>query len=263
MYRQNRWGVGKMDYGFNFEDKVVIVTGAAMGIGKGIAAAFAQFGAKVVIADINAEAGQKTLEEIRSIGGTALFYQLDASSGEEMQEMVADVAAKLKRIDILVNNVGMNRRMPITEMSESDWRRVIDVNLTSHWLGCKTVAPHMIEQKCGKIINLASNAAYRFIPEMAAYSASKCGVVGLTKVLAVELAQYNIQVNGIAPGYVETPLTQPVMARKELFDFLLMMIPQHRFGRVNEVVSSVLFLASDMAAFITGSIINVDGGASC
>lgn len=252
-----------MEYGFNFADKVVIITGAAMGIGKGIAEGFAQLGAKVVIADINAEAGQDTIGELQASGKTALFYQLDASSGQQINDMVADVAAMYGRIDILVNNVGMNVRVPILEMSENDWRKVIDLNLTGHWLGCKAVLPHMIKQKSGKIINMTSNAAFRFIPEMTAYSSSKCGVVGLTKVLAVELAQYNIQVNGVAPGYVETPLTRPVMSRKELFQQLLQVIPQHRFAQVEEVVSSVLFLASDMAGFITGSIINVDGGASC
>ncbi len=252
-----------MDYCFNFEGKVVIVTGAAMGIGKGIAEGFAQLGAKVVVADINEEAGMNTVEEMNAAGGTALFYRVDGSSGEQVNAMVADVALKFGRIDVLVNNVGINVRVPITKMSESDWRRVIDLNLTGHWLGCKAVLPHMIEQKQGKIVNVTSNAAYKFLAEMSAYSASKCGLVGLTKVLAVELAQYNIQVNGVAPGYVDTPLTRPVMARKELFEQLLQIIPQRRFANVDEIVSSVLFLASDMASFITGSIINVDGGGSC
>jgi len=252
-----------MDYNFDFNNKVVIITGAAMGIGKGIAEGFAQYGAKVVVADINAEAGVQTAKKINDAGGTAMFYQLDVGSGDQVNALVADVIAKFGRIDILVNNAGVNKRVPITEMEESDFRRVINLNLIGQWLGCKAVVPHMIKQKGGKIVNMASNAAYKFIPEMTAYSASKCGVVGLTKVLAVELAQYNIQVNGVAPGYTETPLTKPVMARKELYEQLVQMIPQHRFAQVEEVVSSVLFLASDMASFITGSVINVDGGNSC
>lgn len=249
-----------LEYSFNFKDQVVMITGAAMGIGKEMARGFAQFGGNMVLLDMNREEGEKTAKLINDEGGAARFYEVDVTDSERVNTVVSDVIDRFGRIDVLVNNVGTNKRGSVAEQAEDEWKRIIEVNLFSVFIVSQAVIPTMIKQKSGRIINVASAAAFAASPNMSAYCASKAGVVAMTKVMALELTRHNILVNAIAPGYLSTPLTERLRKDPKLYAALVKANPQRRFAEAYEVVGPTLLLASPMASFIGGACINIDGG---
>jgi len=245
------------------EGKVAIVTGAGLGIGKAIALTLAKEGADVVVADVDLQSAEKVVDEVKSMGRKGLAVKVDVSKKEDVDQMVKKTLDAFKRIDILVNNAGTEKIAPSIELSEADWDRVIDVNLKGEFLCSQAVGREMIKQKRGKIINIASTAGYRAMPGMAAYSASKSGVQQLTKVLAIEWARYNINVNSVSPGFTMTPMVETIFRENpEFLKDRVKAIPIQRANEPEEIANAVLFLASEESDTIVGQDIVVDGG-SC
>jgi 3-oxoacyl-[acyl-carrier protein] reductase len=238
--------------------KVALVTGAAQGIGKAVALLLARNGADLVVSDINLEKAQETAKEIQAIGRKALAVKVDVANLRDVERMVQAVLEQLHQIDILVNNAGITRDKLILRMTEEDWDAVIDVNLKGTFNCTKVVIRHMSKQKSGKIVNIASVVGEMGNAGQANYSASKAGVIGFTKTIAREFAQRGINVNSIAPGYVETPMTNalPEKVKEEL----KRMIPMERLGRPDDIAEAVLFLVSASSNYITGQVLNVNGG---
>jgi NAD(P)-dependent dehydrogenase (short-subunit alcohol dehydrogenase family) len=248
------------------EERVAIVTGAAAGIGAAIARAFCGEGARVVVADRDSEAAEATAKEI---GRAAIAMRLDVTNEDQVRAVVADTLARFDRIDILVNNAGIMRKAYVKDMAEELWDAVVDVNLKATFLCSKAVLPAMIEARRGRIINIASIAAKVGEPTASAYSAAKFGVIGFTRSLALEVAQYDILVNAICPGPIPTALGQQGWregAQIEGVDLDRIMArvgprsPLRRLGSVEQVAKMALFIASDDCDFTTGSAFNVDGG---
>jgi gluconate 5-dehydrogenase len=247
-----------MELSLRLDDKVAIVTGGAMGIGFGMVDGLASVGANVIIADVNKEAAEKAATQIK--GGKVDVYELDVTNSEQYNDVVKSVIYKYGRIDILVNNAGINRRNLCINMPEEDWKKIIDVNLTGAWIGSKAVAPYMMKQNSGKIINVCSIMGFVSLPELTAYSSSKGGIMQLTKALALELVDYNIQVNAVAPAYILTDLTIKLQQNKERYEDLIRRTPMKRFGTIEEIAGPVVFLASELSNFMTGVTVPVDGG---
>jgi len=238
--------------------KVAIVTGAAQGIGRGIALALAKEGAKVVVSDISDKIAD-AVREIESLGSEALAVRANVADSRETREMAKAAVKKFGRIDILVNNAGIYPFKLLVEMKEEEWDKVIGINLKGVFNCTKAVLPKMIEQKSGNIVNIASIAgAVIGYANLVHYSASKGGVLGFTKAAAVELAQYKIRVNAIAPGAVETPGTKIV--GNEALKQIEQAIPLKRIGQPRDIANLVVFLASDDSSYITGQLIVADGG---
>ncbi len=241
------------------EGKVALVTGGARGIGQAIATVLAQRGATVAVADMRAELAEATAQEIASkTGRKTLAISVDVSSAESARLMVEKVIAELGRVDILVNNAGITRDNLIMRMDEKDFEAVVDVNLKGVWNCCKAAVRPMMRQRSGRIINISSVSGLAGQAGQTNYSASKAGVVGLTKALAREVGSRQITVNAVAPGFIPTALTQDLPA--ELKDASLKMIPLGRWGAPEEIAYAVAFLASDEAAYVTGHVLSVDGG---
>ena len=240
--------------------QAAIVTGAGQGIGQAIATTLAREGAAVVVNDVVPERADKVTGEINARGGRALSVVADVSKAKEVNMLIGKTLDSYQRVDILVNNAGIIKMKRVLEMTEADWDRTMDVNIKSQFLCSKAVAGHMIKQKRGKIINLASLAAHIGAPGMGAYGASKGGVVQLTKTLAVELGKYNITVNAVSPGFTLTEMVK--QAGKDRPDFLEGMdrIPLRRAAETQDIANVVLFLASAESDYITGQVLVVDGG---
>jgi 3-oxoacyl-[acyl-carrier protein] reductase len=240
--------------------KVALITGSARGIGKAIALELANHGAKIVINDILPKNEiDKTLEEISKSGDQAIGIRADITIFEEVESMVKEIINKFGKIDILVNNAGIIRDSLLIRMKEEDWDAVININLKGTFNCSKTVAKYMIRQKSGgKIVNISSVIGLVGNIGQANYAASKAGIIGLTKSIAKELALRNINVNAIAPGFIETDMTKRLSekVRKDLQQ----QIPLKRLGTVKDIAKVVYFLVSDNANYITGQVINVDGG---
>jgi 3-oxoacyl-[acyl-carrier protein] reductase len=244
--------MGKLD------GRVAIVTGAASGIGRGIAEAFAEEGAAVAIADKNEQGAQTVADGIAGCGGRAIAVQVDVTDEALVGAMVERVLADLGRIDILVNNAGIDTISTVVEMPLAMWQQMMDVNLTSVFLCTKAVLPTMIAQRWGRIINLGSQLGLEGTDRMVHYCAAKAGVHGFTKALAYELAPHNINVNAIAPGPIETPLLASIP--EDWLEKKKASIPLGRFGRVEEVTPTAVLLASDGGSYYTGATLNVSGG---
>ena len=244
--------------------KVAIVTGGRRGIGKAIALALAEAGADIAICDRVIEYGglNAVAEEVQQLGRRSLAVRADITQKADVDSMVQRVVDEFGVIDILVNNAAMNIRAPLLELGEDGWDRVIDTDLKGYYLCSQAVGKRMVEQKGGNIINIASTAAIKAAPEMGAYCIAKAGVVMLTRVLALELAQYNIRVNAIAPYMVKTKFSQPLWGAPETLKQLESEIPLGRLAEPGDIIGSVLFLASDASSYITGHTIIVDGGLS-
>jgi 3-oxoacyl-[acyl-carrier protein] reductase len=247
-----------MEEGLKLTGKVALVTGAAQGIGRAIALLLARNGADIVVSDINLEKAEETAKEVRAIGPKAVAVKVDVSNLSDVERMVEAILEKLAKIDILVNNAGITRDKLILRMTEEDWDAVLNVNLKGTFNCTKAVLRHMAKQRSGKIVSIASVVGEMGNAGQANYSASKAGVIGLTKTIAREYAQRGINVNAIAPGYIETPMTDalPEKAKEELKK----LIPMERLGRPEDVAEAVLFLVSEESSYITGQVLNVNGG---
>ena len=246
------------------QDKVVLVTGGAAGIGKATALRFAEEGAKVVICDVNEAAGQEALKEL---GEGAAFYKVNVASREEVQKWIGDVAAKFGRIDVLVNNAGVLRDGQLVkfkegqlvgQMSEQDFDLVISINLKGVFNCTQAAAPVMIGQRGGVILNATSVVGLDGNFGQTNYVATKSGVIGMTKVWARELGRYGIRVNAVAPGFTATEMIAAMP--EKVLDGMKARTPLGRLGEPRDIANAYLFLASDEASFITGDVLRVDGG---
>lgn len=237
------------------QDKVAVITGGASGIGEATARLFVQEGAKVVLADLNEEKGQALATEL---GEMATFVQVDVTVEADVQEMFAKAKEAYGKVDILFNNAGIGGMGASDELSFEEWRQVIQINLDAVFLVAKHGIKAMKENGSGSIVNTASILGHVGQAETAAYTASKGGVVNLTRALAVEFAKESIRVNAVCPGYIETPLLEAL--DEPMKQHLVSLHPIGRLGRDDEVAKAVLFLASDDASFVTGANLLVDGG---
>ena len=212
------------------EGQVAIVTGASQGIGQAIALTLAKEGAAVIVNGRNIESIKKVVDEVKSLGGQALPVKADVSSSKEVNKLVETTLDKCQKIDILVNNAGVNELVPTLELTENQWYNTIDINLTSQFLCSQAVASHMIEQKRGKIVNIASMLSFQGGIRVPSYTASKSGVMGVTRLMANEWAKHNINVNAIAPGYMDTNNTAPLIKDPVRSKEILGRIPAGRWG---------------------------------
>ena len=246
---------------FNLSGKIGIVTGGGRGIGRTLALALADAGADVIIADILIHQGEEVVQEIKKKAKDSLLIKVDFSQKIEIEKMVSETMKHFGRIDILINNAAINIFSPAEEFTLEDWNKVLSVNLTGVFLCAQAVGKIMIEQKGGKIINIASvggmTGTYR---KAIAYDSSKAGVINLTRSLAVEWGKYNINVNAIAPGMIETDLTRKRLEDKEICEYFVKRVPLGKIGQPDYLVGPVLFLSSEASTWMTGQTIVLDGG---
>jgi len=244
----------------DLKNKVAIVTGSRRGIGKEIALALAKAGANVVVSDINLDDCNKVVEEIKAIGKKGLAVKADVSNPEDLSQMINLTTEKFGKVDILVNNAGIYMQKSLTDVTEQDFDRVLDINLKGVFLCSKAAVPEMIKQGKGKIINITSIAGQVGFANSSAYCASKGAIINMTRELALELAQYKINVNAIGPGVIETDMTKELLKDKATRETLLANIPLSRIGKPEDIANAALFLASDNSDYITGITLFVDGG---
>ncbi len=251
---------------FSLNGKVALVTGASYGIGFSIASAYAQAGAAIVFNDINQELVDKGMAAYKEIGIEAHGYVCDVTNEAQVEAFVKQVKEEVGSINILVNNAGIIKRIPMIEMTAEQFRQVIDIDLNGPFIMAKAVLPDMIEQGGGKIINICSMMSELGRETVSAYAAAKGGLKMLTKNIASEYGQYNIQCNGIGPGYIATPQTAPLRERRadgsrHPFDqFILAKTPANRWGEASDLAGPAVFLASEASDFVNGHILYVDGG---
>lgn len=251
---------------FSLNGKVALVTGASYGIGFSIASAYAQAGAAIVFNDINQELVDKGIAAYKEIGIEAHGYVCDVTNEAQVEAFVKQVKEEVGSINILVNNAGIIKRIPMIEMTAEQFRQVIDIDLNGPFIMAKAVLPDMIAQGGGKIINICSMMSELGRETVSAYAAAKGGLKMLTKNIASEYGQYNIQCNGIGPGYIATPQTAPLRERKadgsrHPFDqFILAKTPANRWGEASDLAGPAVFLASEASDFVNGHILYVDGG---
>ncbi|MFH1462487.1 MAG: SDR family NAD(P)-dependent oxidoreductase [bacterium] len=243
--------------------KVAVVTGARRGMGKSHALLLAKAGAKVVVSDVSEEECQAVVEKIEKNKGEALAVKCDVTKKQEVDNMIRLVLEKWGRIDILVNNAGIVEFKPFLDLTEEEWDRTLDINLKGYFLCAQAAAREMAKQKEGVIVNVASVEMGQVgggMPGIVHYCASKGGVVAMTEALAVEFAPFNIRVNAIAPGAIDTPMAEATKQDPKVLEGVLAKVPMKRMGRPEEVSNLILFLASDASSYMTGSTVVIDGG---
>ncbi|NIQ00261.1 MAG: 3-oxoacyl-[acyl-carrier-protein] reductase [Nitrospinaceae bacterium] len=240
------------------KDKIALVTGGAQGIGKIVGEDLARQGAHVILGDVNLEGAEKSADEIKSNGGSASAVKLNVTDSEEVQKVFDSISKEFKLVDILVNNAGITRDGLLMRMKEADWDAVLAINLKGAFICSQQAVKQMMKQKSGSIVNIASIVGLMGNPGQANYSASKAGLIGLTKTTAREVASRNIRVNAIAPGFIDTAMTQ--VLEDKVRDRLIEQIPLARLGLPEDIAHCISFLVSDRASYITGQVISVNGG---
>ncbi|TDB49511.1 glucose 1-dehydrogenase [Bacillus sp. CBEL-1] len=244
----------------DLQEKKVIVTGGGKGIGKDIALEFAKLGSTVVITGRNESTLREAVEELRSYNSNCTYMSANIQNVDEVYKMIDGAVSHMGGLDIVVNNAGINIAKPAIEVTEEDWDAVIDTNLKGIFFCSQRAGKYFIQQKSGKIINILSQMAFVGYINRASYCSSKGGGMQLTKALAVEWAPYNVKVNAVAPTFIETELTSGMFEDKSFYQDVISRIPLGTIAKPSDVTGAVLFLASDMANFITGETIKVDGG---
>lgn len=248
----------------NFKNKIILITGAASGIGRAAAMAFAEAGGFVIASDLNEKGGLETVAKIKAMGEKATFIKTDVAVFEEVKKLMNQIVEQFGRLDIAINNAGINGVLARTvDYPVDDWERVISVNASSVYYCMKTQIPIMLQQGGGTIVNTASIAGLKGLPNSIAYTASKHAVVGMTKTAAMEYARHNIRINAICPVFTISPMFDPVALEKVakgIPDKLKANVPMKRFAKVEEQVNAMMWLCSEKASFVTGHALPVDGG---
>jgi 3-oxoacyl-[acyl-carrier protein] reductase len=240
------------------DKQIAIITGGADGLGKAGAELFAHNGAHVVIWDLNEDKGTETINAIIAEGGAATFMKVNTANSEEVENAVTEIIAKHEKIDVLVNNAGITRDASLLKMTSDQWHQVIDVNLTGVFNCTKSVAPYMVAKKSGRIINTSSVVALYGNFGQTNYVATKAGLIGMTKTWARELGRKGINVNAIAPGFIETDMVKKMP--ENVLEAMRAKVPLQRLGQPKEIANIYLFLATEEASYINGTVISVDGG---
>ena len=242
------------------DGRVALVTGASRGLGKSMALALGESGANLALVSRSAESLEEVSKEAKALGATSEMFTADVSKEENVEVLREAVIRRFGKVNILINNAGINIRKPITEFTTGEWRSVIETNLTAPFLMCRAFVPQMKGQGYGRIINTTSTMSHVATPNRTAYAASKAGLLGFTRALALELALEGITVNGISPGWFETELTKPIWSDPEANDQLVSRIPLGRWGDAKDVAKLAVYLCSEEAGYITGTDILIDGG---
>lgn len=245
---------------FALKGKTAVVTGAAQGLGREIALALSHNGVNIVLSDIHFP--DETVAAIKGSAARFSAVEADVTDEDQVKALAEKAVSEYGRVDILVNNAGVSQLSytATEELSRSEWDTIIDINLTGTFLCCKHFGRGMIDSRGGSIVNIATTAGFTGVTRAPAYSASKAGVVLLTKSLALEWARYNIRINAVAPHYLETPLTEGLRDNEKVYQSLIKQIPLRRFGKPSEIIGAVLYLASEASSFTTGTVIAADGG---
>ncbi|HTM87576.1 MAG TPA: glucose 1-dehydrogenase [Terriglobales bacterium] len=246
--------------GLELNGKTAVVIGGSSGIGRALAIGLAQAGADVIPSARRAQEVAAAASEIQRLGRRSLAVTCDVTSESSLQQLLQETLRAFDKVDILVNSAGIAKRLPTLELSNQDWDAILDINLKGVFHACKTFARHMVERRYGRIINIASLSSFLGLFQVAAYAASKGGVLSLTRTLAVEWAPHGVCVNAIMPGVFRTALNQKLLDGTPRGQEFLLRTPMKRFGQVEELVGAAIFLASDSAGFVTGATIPVDGG---
>lgn len=246
--------------GLNLVGRRALVFGGTSGIGRAIALALAEAGADVVAVSRRQEEVRKAGAAIRALGRQTLELTADVTHREEVRQVVSRMMKEMGRIDILVNSAGTTKRVPSLELSDEDWRRILDINLNGTWYACQEAGRIMKEQQYGRIINIASIGSFLSLHEATAYCASKGAIAMLTRCLGAEWARYNITVNAIAPGVFETPINRNLIYEPGRWASIISRTPMRRLGEMEEIKGAAVFLASEAASFVTATLLPVDGG---